>query len=76
MHWIHVALLFLAGVDVAVNEAMVNEVWDCLPASGGPKQSPAPEPMQPEESADLELPRQGSIFLSLLQLTYLSDKLI
>ena len=51
------ALFFLAGVDIAVNEATVSEVQDCLPASGGPKRGPAPAPTQPEESADLELPR-------------------
>ena len=57
MHWIHMVLLFLAGVDIAVNEATVSEVQDCLPVSGGPKRGPASEPTQPEESADLELPR-------------------
>lgn len=43
---------------------MVSKVWDCLPVDVVPKQSPASEPTQPEESPDLELPGQGSIFLS------------
>lgn len=54
----------MAGVDVALSEAMVSKVWDCLPVNVVPKQSPASEPTQPEESPDLELPGQGSIFLS------------
>lgn len=68
-------MLFLA-VNVAVNEVTVSEEQDCLPASGGPKPSPGSDPTQPEGNADLELPRQGSVFLSLLELTYLFDKLI